>query len=213
MSRVQRTFHGSYEFGRYPLIHTRSQPDISIQGYTHEFLNAPLKNTSKTLIDYRTGRDFYFWSNYVDYLQNTMEPKSGYICLADEWETYRRDNYKLHSKVIRLERSLTNNSYRYLKVDPYSELAEITLMKSKWKRPLPKEKEVQHYKRYEWPLHPEDLVKPLSEERIEVEPKHIGWTHSEEVNSWFLESKTPSMYKKYEDFLKGLYNSSPHMSH
>ena len=38
------------------------------------------------------------------------------------------------------------------------------------------------------------------------EPSHVGWTHSDEAGSWFLEAKTPSAYDDHAKFLKKCYS-------
>eukprot|EP00096_Caligus_rogercresseyi_P005295 TRINITY_DN2050_c0_g1_i1.p1 TRINITY_DN2050_c0_g1~~TRINITY_DN2050_c0_g1_i1.p1 ORF type:complete len:213 (-),score=26.89 TRINITY_DN2050_c0_g1_i1:133-771(-) len=208
MSRVQRAFHGSYEFGEYPLIQTRLPAPISHRGAVQEFLEAPRQPCPRHLINPSTGRDFHFWNNFKDHIDS--RPESGYICLADEWETFRRDNYKLHNQVIRLERTQRNASFRLLRRDPLSELVEENIQGIQGRNRRPQRKFERTVGRNEWPHDPNDLDRShyiAAKQRHRAKVGNGSWSHSDQCTSWFLESKTPSIYEDYENCLKGLYRS------
>lgn len=51
----------------------------------------------------------------------------------------------------------------------------------------------------EWPHDPDDL-EPLLVPKPKANPEYLGWTHSEDADSWYLEAHTPSMHEHYEGF-------------
>lgn len=50
-----------------------------------------------------------------------------------------------------------------------------------------------------WP-HDTDDLPPLPAPPVKNIPEHMGWTHSNNADSWFLEAHTPSIHEDYEAF-------------
>ena len=55
-----------------------------------------------------------------------------------------------------------------------------------------------------WPENYDDLP-PIQIHKPVKRPFYYGWTHSDEVDSWYLESNTPGSHKNYNRFYENLY--------
>jgi hypothetical protein len=55
-----------------------------------------------------------------------------------------------------------------------------------------------------WPENYDDLP-PIERPKPVKRPLYYGWTHSDEVDSWYLESHTPGSHNHYSRFYENLY--------
>ena len=55
-----------------------------------------------------------------------------------------------------------------------------------------------------WPENYDDL-EPILRPQKPQRPVYRGWTHSDNADSWFLESHTPDLHSEYNSFTKDLY--------
>ena len=55
-----------------------------------------------------------------------------------------------------------------------------------------------------WPENYDDLP-PIERPKPQKQPLYHGWTHSDQVDSWYLESHTPGSHDHYNQFYENLY--------
>ena len=55
-----------------------------------------------------------------------------------------------------------------------------------------------------WPENYDDLP-PIERRKPVKQPLYYGWTHSDDVDSWFLERHTPGSHESYNRFYENLY--------
>ena len=58
--------------------------------------------------------------------------------------------------------------------------------------------------RLRWPENYDDLP-PIERPKPPRRPTYYGWTHSDEVDSWYLEDHTPGSHEQYSRFYENLY--------
>jgi len=75
---------------------------------------------------------------------------------------------------------------------------EVQVVKKEKPLPAPQQYHLPQHK-YDYPYDP-DMLAPMPRPQPKKNPEYLGWTHSEDVDSWFLEAKTASQYDHYEKF-------------
>ena len=55
-----------------------------------------------------------------------------------------------------------------------------------------------------WPENYDDLP-PIERTKPTKKPAYYGWNHSNDADSWYLESNTPGSHEQYNCFYKNLY--------
>jgi len=94
---------------------------------------------------------------------------------------------------------------RFLKKDIKANQESKTIIEDeKENKPIAKTEveDLIYYKskdKYDYPFDP-DMLEPLPKPKEKNVPDYYGWTHSEDADSWFLESHTPSVHEPYEKF-------------
>merc|ERR1719430_660906 len=78
------------------------------------------------------------------------------------------------------------------------ELKELETVEKKDEEPMA-EKNRHGITVVHWPRDTDDLPTP-PRPPVKNVPEYLGWTHSENADSWFLEAHTPSMHEDYEAF-------------
>ena len=126
-----------------------------------------------------------------------------YTSCHDDWLFHFRDNLRLHNEVKRFELRQAGDVDRRLALGRDDEPSSFKHSKSK-------------FREVKWVLcgkkvfadYPSnvDLLPPVEPRRPRPQPEHVGWTHSDEAGSWFLEARTPSAYDDHADFLKKCYS-------
>ena len=216
---------GRQEFGSYPLIRLRPPPEISIAAYVKSALEDERHLGTRAKFPRRNcvradGQKFVFYDNFLarSRLAPLFEPSvdfQRYTSCHDDWLFHFRDNLRLHNEVKRFELRQAGDVARRLELGGGEDRVCSNYRYSRRRgreakegaEPAAEPKWVLCGKKVfaDYPANV-DLLPPVAPRRPRPEPEHVGWTHSDEAGSWFLEAKTPSAYDDHAAFLKKCYS-------
>jgi len=112
MSRQEMKAYGKQEFRKFPMVTMEPLPE-TLDDYIKNNLmgkgGIKAKDVDRHLICQKTGKDYLFWDNMMLHYKK-LHPLYGKpidfdlcVCPHDQWQFYRRDNLKLHNKVVGYE--------------------------------------------------------------------------------------------------------------
>ena len=215
MSYQQRHYFGRQEFRKFPLLDFEPLPEHNFADqlrYHNRELNqtfgSRLRLKPRIFICPDTKRGFVFRDNYELFRKKLLP----HLVHKTEFQSYRspdgtvyhsKKGHEGHSKIVALEREkATELSRRHeLNVHDNKPAAEQITTGDNYGTQA-------QIKKNQWPCHAEDLypdVKDELERRLNLSPpEYHGWTHSDNADSWYLESKTLGNHGDYENFYVNL---------
>ncbi|TRY63885.1 hypothetical protein TCAL_15241 [Tigriopus californicus] len=176
----------------------------------------------------KTGKTYRFWDHFVKHSQELSPmygPKTDFNRFSsphDGWLFHHKDNLDLHQRILKFEhgqaQDLEVRSHLNEGPGPFEANSPLEFLAQREKMKLLKDKmskeltiEEDRHDRFKR-KNLETIGKPrpyfppwdhLAQEgpsRIKPRPKHRGWTHGDDSESWFLEAKTRGAHDDYMDF-------------
>lgn len=152
-----------------------------------------------------------------------------YLSPHDGWLFHHKDNLDLHHRILKFEHGqardletrsrLNEGPGPYLPNSPLEFLAkrekmkmfkekvsqELAIEEDRHERFVRKNLETNGKPRPYFP--PYDFLGQEDTPQVRSRPKHRGWTHGDDSESWFLEAKTRGPHDDYMDFYENRMNS------
>ncbi len=228
MSRQHKREFGRQEFRSYPLITLRPPPDPTLADYVRSALDDPTHLGTRVKFPRRNcvrrdGESYLFWENFQQRSRSAAPPLGlapvdfqRYTSCHDDWLFHFRDNLRLHNDIKKFERRQADDVRRRLelgeRVEPVDIVRNYETKKKKKEMKICEEPPAAKRKMVvcglrcfeDYPANP-DRLPPVSPPEAKPRPEHIGWTHSDAAESWFLEDTTPSLYQEHADFYQDCY--------